>query len=134
MRNAGKICVALLLFALCSCSTTKVLQDGEYRRATNKMSVNDKDFRAAQLDPYVQQKTSGWSPFLCVYNLSNVKGKGWDKFVKRIGQAPVVYEADMVGKAEENVERRLEYLGYVDAKVNADLKVRKRKVYVKYNV
>lgn len=134
MRNAGKICVALLLFALCSCSTTKVLQDGEYRLASNKISVNDKDFRSAQLDPYVQQKTSGWSPFLCVYNWANGKGKGWDKFVKRIGQAPVVYEADMVGKSEENIERRLEYLGYFDSKVNADVKVRKRKVYVMYNV
>ncbi|MDY4630239.1 MAG: hypothetical protein SO413_00840 [Candidatus Cryptobacteroides sp.] len=51
MRNAGKICVALLLFALCSCSTTKVLQDGEYRLASNKISVNDKEFRSAQLDP-----------------------------------------------------------------------------------
>lgn len=135
MRGGHILMAVAAVLLTAACSTTKVLQDGEYRLAANKISVtNDENFRAGQLDPYVHQKTTGWSPFLCVYNWANGKGGVWDRFVKRIGTAPVIYDPDMVEKSESNIATRLQYLGYFDSRVNADVKVKKRKVYVTYNV
>ncbi len=127
--------LVLVVFAA-SCSTTRVLQDGEYRLAKNKVNVEDKTFNksTAKLDSYVKQKTTPWSPFLYVYNWSNGKGKGWDKFVQKIGIAPVVYDADQVEVSEKNIATRLEYLGYFDSQVEASVEVHKRRVYVTYNV
>ena len=74
-----------------SCSTTKVLQEGEYRLAKNEVEiVNDKHFNTNEVYPYLKQKPNsyfifGWNPFLNIYNWTNGKGKGWDKFVKKIG-------------------------------------------------
>lgn len=131
---------AAALAAVSSCSTTKVLSDGEYRLAKNKVTVtNDKKFPNRELTSYIQQQSNryfifGWNPFLNVYNWENGKGKGWDKFVHKIGVAPVVYDPDLVGSSEENIERHLQYLGYYNSDVNAEVSVKKRRVTVNYNV
>jgi outer membrane protein assembly factor BamA len=120
---------------LLSCSTTRVLQDGEYRLAGNRIEISDdKDFNPNTLDPYLKQKHKGWSPFLNVYNWSNGKGKGWDKFVQKIGVAPVVYAPELVDVSIESIEDHLEYLGYYDSHTESEIKVKKKRVYVTYKV
>ena len=133
------LCIAALMMAA-SCSTTRVLQDGEYRLAKNKVNItNDTKFNPSILDPYLKQRPNsyfilGWNPFLYVYNWSNGRGKAWDKFVQSIGVPPVVYEADMVDASIDNVSNRLKYLGYYDSKVESRIEVRKKRVYVTYDV
>ena len=132
--------IASVLLAAVSCSTTRVLQDGEYRLAKNTVNVvNDKKFNAGNIEPYIKQKPNsyfifGWNPFLNVYNWQNGKGKGWDKFVRKIGVAPVVYDPDQVDNSEANIRRHLEYLGYYGSQVNGTVEVRKRRVKVRYDV
>lgn len=131
---------AIFLLTAISCSTTRVLQDGEYRLARNRINVtNNKEFNTGALEAYLKQKPNsyfifGWNPFLNVYNWSNGKGKGWDKFVQKIGVPPVVYESDMVDATIENITNRLEYLGYYGSKVESQIEVKKKRVYVDYNV
>ena len=130
----------LCLIAAASCSTTKVLQDGEYRLAKNKIVVEgDKSFNTGKLDPYIKQKANtyfifGWNPFLNIYNWSNGKGKGWDKFVQKIGVAPVVYEPDLVDKSITSMEDHLDYLGYYNSHIDSEIRTKKRRVYVTYKV
>lgn len=141
MKGFGRIVTSVAaLLCLLSCSTTKVLQDNEYRLARNEIEVvNDKHFNTNQLQPYLKQKPNsyfifGWNPFLSVYNWQNGKGKGWDKFVKKIGVAPVVYEAEQVDNSILNLENRLDYLGYFDSKVESRISVKRKKVNVTYEV
>lgn len=128
------------MLALVSCSTTKVLQDGEYRLAKNKIVVeNSKDFNVNRLVPYLKQKPNsyfifGWNPFLNLYNLSNGKGKGWDKFVQKVGVAPVVYNPDMVDSSIENLKNHLNYLGYYGSNITSEIGVKKKRVEVIYKV
>ncbi len=130
----------LCLMTAASCSTTKVLQDGEYRLAKNKIVVEgDKSFNTGKLDPYIKQKANtyfifGWNPFLNIYNWSNGKGKGWDKFVQKIGVAPVVYEPDLVDKSITSMEDHLDYLGYYNSHIDSEIRTKKRRVYVTYKV
>ena len=140
MGKGRLISACLCLAAAVSCSTTRVLQDGEFRLAKNKIRVtNDKSFNISLIEPYLKQKPNtyfmfGWNPFLNVYNWSNGKGKGWDKFVQKIGVAPVVYDPEMVESSVENISRHLEYLGYFDSSVDTRIEVRKRRAYVNYDV
>lgn len=134
------ISLFILAVVLTSCSTTRVLKNDEYRLTRNKIEVtNDKRFNTGSLAPYIQQKPNpsiifGWNPFLSIYNWSNGNGKFWDKLVHKIGQAPVIYDADMVEGTIGNITDHLEYQGYYGSHVDADIKVRKKKVYVTYNV
>ncbi|MGM9786178.1 MAG: BamA/TamA family outer membrane protein [Candidatus Cryptobacteroides sp.] len=141
MRHSTLIAsIIAAALASASCSTTKVLQEGEYRLARNKIEVEgEKNFNTGKLEPYLKQKPNsyiifGWNPFLNIYNWSNGKGKGWDKFVQKLGVAPVVYEPDLVDKSIENLEDHLDYLGYYGSKVDSEIKVKKRRAYVTYKV
>lgn len=129
------ICVLSTAALLISCSTTRVLQDGEYRLASNRIEImNDDEFNPNSLGPYLKQKHKGWSPFLNVYNWSNGKGKGWDRFVQKIGVAPVIYDPEQVDNSITNIDNHLEYLGYYGSHTSSEIKVKKKRVYVTYNV
>lgn len=130
--------IAILAFAglaAVSCSTTRVLQDDQYRLAKNRIEiVNDKDFNPSTLNPYIKQKHKGWSPFLYVYNWANGKGKIWDKLVRKIGVAPIVYDPELVDNSIENIDNHLEYLGYYGSTTESEIKVKKKSVEVIYKV
>lgn len=139
-RISRYILILFVALLAASCSTTKMLRDGEYRLAMNKVQVtNDKHFNGKSLEPYIQQYSGpsfirGWHPFLCVYNWQNGKGKGWDKLVQKIGVAPVIYDSETVMDSESSIANHLEYVGYFNSKVEASVAVKKRNVFVTYNV
>ncbi len=136
MKNFRPIAIlAASVFTVLSCSTTRVLQDDQYRLEKNRIEiVNDKEFNPSTLNPYLKQKHKGWSPFLYVYNWANGKGKGWDKFVHKIGTAPIVYDPAMVENTIENIDNHLEYLGYYGSETESSIKVKKKRVEVIYKV
>lgn len=136
MRALSRILTILVLsLVLASCSTTRILQDGEYRLRRNRIEItNDKEFNPSVLTPYLKQKAIGWTPFMNVYNWSNGKGKGWDKIVNKIGVAPAVYDASLVDASITSFIEHLEYLGYYDSKVESEIGLHKRKVDVTYKV
>ena len=127
--------LALVCLGAISCSTTRVLQDDQYRLSRNRIEiVNDEHFNPNALNPYIKQKHKGWSPFLYVYNWANGKDKAWDKLVRRIGVAPIVYDPEMVDNSIENIDNHLEYLGYYGARTESEIKVNKKNVEVIYKV
>lgn len=136
MRRITRIfTIAILLAVSASCSTTRTLQADQYRLAGNRIEIIDnKDFNPNLLTPYLKQKHRGWNPFMYVYNWVNGKGKGWDKFVQRIGIAPVIYDPDMVDSSVENMTNHLEYLGYYGSKVTSSINVKRKNVRVTYDV
>ena len=141
MRVALRIFLfASIILAALSCSTTRVLEDGQYRLAKNKINIeNSKTFNPAVLEPYLKQKPNsyfifGWNPFLNLYNWSNGKGGGWDRFVQKLGVAPVVYDPDMVDSSIENLKNHLSYLGYYNSDVTSSIAVTKKRVKVTYDV
>ena len=141
MKAAYRIFLfAFILLAALSCSTTRVLEDGQYRLAKNKIKIeNSKSFNPSVLDPYLKQKPNsyfifGWNPFLNIYNWQNGKGQGWDKFTQKLGVAPVVYDPDMVDSSIENLRNHLTYLGYYNSVITSDIAVKKKRVNVTYNV
>jgi len=124
-----------VILASLSCSTTRALQDGEFRLAKNKIEImDDKEFNPNVLSPYLKQKHRGWTPFQYVYNWTNGKGKLWDRFVQKIGVAPVVYNPDMVDSSIENMTDHLEYLGYYGSQIRSEISVKRRNVSVTYKV
>lgn len=126
---------AISLMAL-SCSTTRVLQEGEYRLTRNSIEVtNDEDFNTNQLVPYLQQRVDAWNPGIYIYNWANGKGKKWDNFVTDLGVAPVAFDADLVNSTINNFENHLTRLGYFDSKIKSEVKMKgRKKVAVTYTV
>lgn len=128
--------LAVLALVGGGCSTTRVLSEGEYRLAHNRIEVvNDKHFPGSQIEPYLKQKSKGWTPFMSVYNWQNGKDKGWDRFVRKLGDAPVVFDEALVAPSADNLKSHLEYLGYYGSRIETSVhhKARKR-VDVHYDI
>ena len=142
MKHRIRIIIISLaaILATIACSTTRVLDDGQYMLADNRITVNnDKEFNAEALEGYLRQQPNyyflfRWNPFINVYNWQNGKDGAWDKFVKKIGVEPVVYDSEKVEESIENISNRLEYLGYYGSKVESHLKLKKKRVFVHYDV
>ncbi len=124
-----------------SCSTTRVLADGQFRLADNKVVVdNDRKFNTKEIESYIKQKPNsyiifGWNPFLNIYNWSGKNAdKGINKFLRKIGTAPVVYQPSQVEASVENINRHLEYLGYYGSDVRSEVRVNGKRVTVTYSV
>ena len=131
---------AALVFFVQSCSTTRVLQDGEYRLAKNEVVIeNDKRFSTNNVEPYIKQKPNsnlvfGWNPFLNVYNWGGHSNSFFARLFRKIGTPPVVYEPDKVNASEDNIKRHLEYLGYYGSNVGSEVNVKRKNVKVTYKV
>ncbi len=131
--------LAVLMLAV-SCSTTRVIPEGEYRLAKNAIEItNSKKFDPSSLNQYIKQQPNstlfGWNPFMSIYNWADPdKETGMAKFLRKIGTAPVVYSPFAVESTIENIENHLEYIGYYNSKVASDIRVKGRKVAVNYLV
>ncbi len=136
-----------VVFLISSCSTTKVLTEDQTRLKSNVITIlNRKDhpeFQDFQLDKYVYQEANtyfiktrrgGWNPFLYVYNWTNGKGKGWDKFVRKLGQAPVVFDPSLMIKSQQNITTHLKNTGYYNSHVQALAEIDRRQTVVDYYV
>ncbi|MBR3406572.1 MAG: BamA/TamA family outer membrane protein [Bacteroidales bacterium] len=138
MKRGNRISVLILALALAGCSTTSSLPEGEYLLRKADVKVNDKSFNASNLSSYVVQRPNsyllGLNPLLSIYNWAGDSQTGFARFLRRLGTAPVVYDAAKVGESTDNMAQHLEYMGYYGSKVESDVNVKGRKVYVTYYV
>jgi len=139
--------LALVLTAA-SCSTVKSVPEGYSRLTGNMVNVTNQkeypEFTENQINSYIVQKpnsyfvktrTGGWNPFISVYNWDNGKGGGWDRFVHKIGQKPVVLDTSKIEASETNMQRHLEYLGYYESTSRGSIVPKgDKKAYVKYDL
>jgi outer membrane protein assembly factor BamA len=143
-RNSPTYLLPLFLIIISaasySCSTVRVIPEGRSMLKENKIEiVNSKVVNSSDLTPYLRQQPNssflfGWNPFTVIYNWSNGKDGGWDKFVQKIGQAPVVLDTFLVEKSRENLVNRLKVLGYFDSEVTDTIITKRKRSSVKYFV
>mgnify|MGYP002622049892 CR=1 FL=1 len=113
-----------------ACSTTRVLEEGQYRLTRNEIAIEGgSPLKSSDVSSGIRQSAQGWNPFICVYNWSKKDGL-WHK----LGIAPTVYDPSEVEASAENIASRLGYLGYYNSTVTASEKPKGKKMHVKYSV
>lgn len=137
MRRTGliKLMVSAAVFAVAAaCSTTRLIPDGQYRLVKNEIIVEgDTDFETSKISPYIKQKPF-WSPMLYVYNWAGRDSSFMTGLLKSLGSAPVIYNAGLTQTSAENMERQMEYLGYYNSSIKANVKTEDKSATVQYLV
>ena len=144
LRNMSKKALIVGLLALlvmaAGCSTTKMLSEDELRLSENKVVItNSSTYNPSSLAPYIKQKSNyyvigKWHPALYIYNWQNGKGKGWDRFCQKIGQAPVVFDETLIDKSVTSMLDHLTYQGYYNSHIDTRTEVKKQTARVEYDV
>ncbi|MFA6769940.1 MAG: hypothetical protein WCR71_02060, partial [Bacteroidales bacterium] len=132
----------LLLFTLSlySCSTVRIVPEGESVLRENSIKVvNNKSINPSKLNQYIRQQPSGsflfgWNPFAVIYNWSNGKDNGWDRFVKKVGQKPVILDTLLIDRSNLNLVNHLNSIGYYHSTVKDTVITKNKKSKVYYSI
>ena len=139
-RHCKLILYIMYAVIAASCSTTKVIPEGESRLKSNRIIIeNSKSYPASELQPYIKQKPNssfifGWNPFLNIYNWQNGKGGGWDKFANKVGQPPVIFDSALVTSSKVNIFNHLVYDGYYNSTITDSIFTKRKKTSVQYGI
>jgi len=133
------VLLVISLLVVISCSTTKLIPEGDYRLVSNKVAFEGEKLPANEVTPYIRQQAKkglifGWSPGLSIYNWSNGSGQGINKFWETVGSAPTVFDSTSVQSSCSNIASHLESLGYYGSQVTGNVRYNGRKAWVNYVV
>lgn len=131
MRGLYPLLMLLVIMTVSAgCSVSRFIPEDEYLLNNVKIHSSDKSVSTTQLQGYVQQHpNSRWFSLIKVpmapYLMSGRDStKRINRFLQRVGQAPVIYSQDKALKTRNNIEAAVRNMGYLQA--NVDLMERKR--------
>lgn len=130
----------LAILSLTSCTATKYVPDGYYLLDEVKIHTDQKNIRPSSLRMYVRQNPNAkWFSLiktqLYVYNLSGRDSTKWgNKFLRRIGDAPIIYSEEEAKRSEDEITKAVRNMGYMAATVKRSVKTKKKKVKLFYDV
>ena len=136
--------VFLLPFLIAGCSSSKHVPQGNYLLDKVNIQIDDSthDVKASELSAYVRQMPNHkmlWSiKFrLGIYNMSGKDSTNWwNKWMRKLGEAPVVYDSMLMQASVEQLQKAMVNQGYLYAKASAHTEKdeQKRKIRVRYDV
>jgi outer membrane protein assembly factor BamA len=130
----------MLAGLLFSCNPTKYVPADKYLLYSSKVKIKDKSVKAEALKSYIKQKPNktifGRIRFhLGLYNLSNIeKEKGFNKFLRKIGEEPVIYDPYLKEKSLAQLDIFMKNKGYYNAVISDSVYFKGKKANVVYYV
>ena len=139
-----KLCYFLAVVAavglLCACSATKFIPEGDYMLENVSVKSTDKNLDVSVLKGYIRQHpNSKWFSLLKVpmgpYALSGCDTtKRINRFLQRIGEAPVVFDTVQANRSGENMLAAVKNMGYLNAQVEQQRTVKGKKLRLSYSI
>ena len=127
-------------FLLASCSVGRFVPEGSYLLERVSISADSSAFNTQPLQGFVRQHpNSRWFSAvpvpLSVYCLSGTDStRRINRFLRRLGEAPVIYDSVQSRRTSANMEMAVRSMGYLNARVTLDERVRPGRVRLRYEV
>ncbi|MCM1152376.1 MAG: BamA/TamA family outer membrane protein [Muribaculum sp.] len=144
MKGFLLFAMTMVLCLLAGCSSSRHVPDGSY--LLDKVSIrtdsSSSDISTSDMTAYLRQLPNHkmlWSiKFrLGIYNLSGKDStKWWNRWIRKIGEAPVIYDSTLTNAGREQLRRALVNKGHLGAEVTVDTipNRSKKKMKVVYNL
>ena len=122
-----------------SCNITRNIPEGKYLLNKTSIKVDSKDISPDDLELYLRQKPNkrivGFRFHLRVYNSANpYKYKGFSKWLKTIGEEPVVLDTFLTTQGKKNIGLYLQSKGYFQSNVIDTIIYNGKKADILYKV
>ncbi len=147
MRRKSQILMTIVslcaLITLWSCSATRHVPRGKYMLDDVSIEISgDKSVSSHDLINYLKQSPNHevlgfWKLQLGTYNLSGKDSTKWyNRWVRRMGQAPVIYSQSLTDASVRQLRLALVNRGYLEAEVTADtiMMPAEKKIKVAYKI
>ena len=130
----------LFVAALASCSVSKHIPEGRYLLDEVKVETDNDEVRSSDVRGYIRQNANAkWFSLVKVplytYCLSGPDSTRWyNKFLRRIGDAPVIYDEALTRRSQEEITKALHNMGYLGGTVGVETKASKQKLRLTYRL
>lgn len=125
---------------LVSCSTSKFIPEEHYLLDEVSIVSDTEEVDPSLFTSYIRQNPNAkWFNLVKVpMHIYCLAGKDSDhsfnRFLRRLGDAPVIYDASVAEKSQREIEKAVRNMGYMRAQVHLDTEVKKRKIKVNYRI
>ena len=124
--------IPVLAILFTSCNITRNVSDDKYLLNKTILQVDSKDIKTGDVETYLRQKPNkriiGFRFHLRMYNTANpTKFKGIHKWLKTIGEEPVILDTFLVTQSVENIQLYLQSKGYYESKISKSIAYQKKK-------
>ncbi|MDR3339598.1 MAG: outer membrane protein assembly factor [Candidatus Symbiothrix sp.] len=130
----------LIILNLYACSATKFIPDGEYLLDKVKIKSDITDYKTYELYPHVRQQPN-YKMFALnkttfqFYNLAGKDSSKWiNRFLKKIGEAPVIFDSTLVEKTDLELKKFFINKGYLNVDVSSEIIRKDKKADVIYRI
>lgn len=133
------LCAAAALM-VASCSVNRFIPEGSYLLERVSVSADSVAQGAQTLQGFVRQRpnTRWFSAVpvpLSVYCLSGTDStRRFNRFLRRLGEAPVIYDSIQSRRTCVNMEQAVRSMGYLNARVEREERVRRNRLRLRYEV
>lgn len=148
MRGALRYLFLLLTVGLLltACNVTRKIQPGEYYLQQieihpDKTVPRSERITADELKKYLRQRTNkrlfGINLYTGIYNLANPeKENGWNNLKRRLGEAPVILEQELVERSADNFKNYMDSRGFFtsEVKYQIDTTRRHKRAYITFDI
>ncbi len=134
------ICIIGFLTLLISCNSTRKIQEDQFLLKRNKININNNkignDIITGLIKQQPNKKFLGIKFKLAFYNLAREENpKGFSKFLKKIGEPPVVLDTALTNTTLKKIELYMDNHGYFQSEVEKSIDYsRKKKAIVTYKI
>ena len=129
---------ALVLLMVSSCRPTKYLAEDEYLLDRYRVQIDEGHVDEKEMETYVKPKPNkqilGMKFYLGLYNLSGEKDNGFNRWLRKIGEAPVLYDQYETERNTKQIGLYMKNKGYYNAVVIDSVKFKKQQAQVKYEI
>ena len=141
MKNYLQHYISILIVAIfTSCSVNKFIPEEHYLLDEVNIVSDTKEVKPSAFNTYVRQNPNAkWFNLVKVpmkiYCLSGMDSTHWgNRFLRKLGDAPVIYNADIARKSQQEIEKAVRNMGYMRAKVHLDTTINKNKLKLSYRI
>lgn len=128
------------MFLFASCSVSKFIPEKKYLLDEVKIETDKKELKPALFNNYIRQNPNAkWFNIvkipMYIYSASGRDStKAINKFFRKIGDAPVIYDEATAIKTKDEMQKAARNFGYMGATVNMEKKVNKNKLKLTYKI
>ncbi|MEX2427244.1 MAG: POTRA domain-containing protein, partial [Bacteroidales bacterium] len=131
--------LVIFVMIMQSCAPTKYVGEDQYLLNRYRIEDEKSDIPKEEFRNFVKQKPNkrflGWKFWLSIYNLSGKDStSGLNRWLKEIGEPPVIYSEDMKENTVQQLEMFLFNKGYFDAHIGDTTLIKKKKANVIYRI
>ena len=125
---------------LTSCSASKFIPEEHYLLDEVNIVSDTKEVQPSLFNSYIRQNPNAkWFNLVKVpMHIYCLSGKdstnSFNRFLRKLGDAPVIYDASVAEKSQREIEKAVRNMGYMRAKVQLETEVKKNKMKINYQI